>query len=83
VRFDDTTSEQTAIKFMTDGMLIREIMLDPSLQRYSVVVLDEAHERTLNTDMLLALVKRLQAARAKGNRPLKVLEKLATLKPKP
>jgi HrpA-like RNA helicase len=83
VRFDDTTSEQTVIKFMTDGMLIREIMLDPSLQRYSVVVLDEAHERTLNTDMLLALVKRLQAARAKGNRPLKVLVMSATLTPNP
>lgn len=60
VRFEDATSRATRIKYMTDGMLLREAMLDPTLSAYSVVVLDEAHERTLHTDILFGLVKRAQ-----------------------
>ena len=49
VRFEDNTGPQTVLKYMTDGMLLREAMTDPSLDRYSVIILDEAHERTLST----------------------------------
>lgn len=57
IRFDDKTSDQTVIKYVTDGILVRECLLDPNLSQYSVVILDEAHERSLNTDILFALVK--------------------------
>merc|ERR1719355_267416 len=57
IRFEDCTSESTILKFMTDGMLLREAMSDPMLSKYSVVILDEAHERTLATDVLFGLIK--------------------------
>ena len=57
IRFDDTTSPATRIKYLTDGMLLREALADPLLRRYRVVVLDEAHERTVATDVLLGLLK--------------------------
>lgn len=57
VRFEDATTEKTVIKYMTDGMLLREFMTEPSLSSYSVLIIDEAHERTLNTDVLFGLVK--------------------------
>mmetsp|Transcript_12621 Transcript_12621/g.29020 ORF Transcript_12621/g.29020 Transcript_12621/m.29020 type:complete len:646 (-) Transcript_12621:1648-3585(-) len=79
VRFEDTTSQRTKIKFMTDGMLLRELMLDVELRRYSTIVLDEAHERSLNTELLLALVKRLQKSRQESSSPLKVVIMSATL----
>lgn len=52
VRFDDQTSHRTVIKYLTDGMLLREAMLDPKLSQYSVIILDEAHERSVNTGPL-------------------------------
>ena len=58
IRFEDKTSKETQIKYVTDGILVRECMSDPLLSKYSVVVLDEAHERSLNTDILFSLVKR-------------------------
>jgi pre-mRNA-splicing factor ATP-dependent RNA helicase DHX15/PRP43 len=57
IRFDDLTDQSTRLKFMTDGMLLREAMTDPTLGRYKCIVLDEAHERTLSTDVLMGLLK--------------------------
>ncbi|KAM0911502.1 hypothetical protein ACQ4PT_013421 [Festuca glaucescens] len=59
IRFDDRTGPDTVIKYMTDGMLLREIMVDRNLSGYSVIMLDEAHERTIYTDILFGLLKKL------------------------
>ncbi|KAJ2654909.1 DEAH-box ATP-dependent RNA helicase prp22 [Coemansia sp. RSA 1200] len=56
-RYEDCTSPETKIKYCTDGMLIREILMNTSLRRYSVIMLDEAHERAINTDVLFGLLK--------------------------
>nr|OQO28227.1 hypothetical protein B0A51_07290 [Rachicladosporium sp. CCFEE 5018] len=58
IRFEDKTSDSTRIKYMTDGIMQREILLDPELNRYSVIMLDEAHERTIATDVLFGLLKK-------------------------
>jgi len=57
IRFEDCTSDKTIIKYMTDGMLLREFLTEPDLHSYSVMMIDEAHERTLHTDVLFGLVK--------------------------
>jgi pre-mRNA-splicing factor ATP-dependent RNA helicase DHX15/PRP43 len=57
IRFEDMTSQKTILKYMTDGMLLREAMNDNDLTRYSTIILDEAHERTLATDILMGLLK--------------------------
>jgi pre-mRNA-splicing factor ATP-dependent RNA helicase DHX15/PRP43 len=57
IRFEDKTSPKTLLKYMTDGMLLREAMTDPLLSKYGIVILDEAHERTLSTDILFGLIK--------------------------
>jgi pre-mRNA-splicing factor ATP-dependent RNA helicase DHX15/PRP43 len=74
VRFEEKIKPSTKIKFITDGMLIREAITDPTLKRYEVIILDEAHERTINSDVLLALVKRIAK-----NRRLRIVVMSATL----
>jgi ATP-dependent RNA helicase DHX8/PRP22 len=75
IRFEDCTSPETRIKYMTDGMLLRECLLDPDMRQYSVILLDEAHERTVSTDVLFGLLKK-----AVKRRPdLKIIVTSATL----
>ena len=64
------TSKKTQCIFQTDGMLIRELMMDKTLSWYSYVFIDEAHERTLNTDILLGTLKELVAKRKDTDNPL-------------
>ncbi|KAG0003789.1 hypothetical protein BGZ80_005733, partial [Entomortierella chlamydospora] len=75
IRFEDCTSEKTVMKYMTDGMLLREFMSEPDLAGYSCLIIDEAHERTLHTDILLGLVKDIARLRT----DLKVLISSATM----
>nr|CAD2181090.1 unnamed protein product [Meloidogyne enterolobii] len=75
IRFEDCTSERTKIKYMTDGMLLREFLNEPDLASYSVLMIDEAHERTLHTDVLFGLVKDI----ARFRKDLKLLISSATL----
>ncbi|KAK2719544.1 hypothetical protein QYM36_005128 [Artemia franciscana] len=80
VRFEDVTTSSTKLKFMTDGMLLREAMLDSLLRRYSVIIIDEAHERTVQTDVLLGVVKAAQKERIVRKFPfLKVIIMSATM----
>lgn len=70
IRFEDCTSPDTVIKYMTDGMLLRECLIDPDLGQYAIIMLDEAHERTIHTDVLFGLLKKvgpLQEVCWKGN----------------
>ncbi|KAG5229791.1 pre-mRNA-splicing factor ATP-dependent RNA helicase [Salix suchowensis] len=75
IRFEDCTSDKTVLKCMTDGMLLREFLGEPDLAGYSVVMVDEAHERTLSTDILFGLVKDI----ARFRPDLKLLISSATL----
>lgn len=75
IRFEDCTSDRTIIKYMTDGMLLREFLSEPDLSGYSVLMIDEAHERTLHTDILFGLVKDIARFRPE----LKLLISSATL----
>jgi ATP-dependent RNA helicase DHX8/PRP22 len=75
IRFDDCTSKETMIKYMTDGMLMREYLMDNRLSRYSAIMLDEAHERTIHTDVLFGLLKQLLRRR----KSLKLIVTSATL----
>ena len=75
IRFEDCTSEKTCLKYMTDGMLMREFLGEPDLASYSVMIIDEAHERTLQTDILFGLVKDI----ARFRPDIKLLISSATL----
>lgn len=68
IRYDATTSSKTRIKFMTDGVLLRELSQDLLLTKYSVLIIDEAHERNLNTDILIGVVSRVLKLRAELSR---------------
>ncbi|KAJ2902565.1 hypothetical protein MKZ38_000395 [Zalerion maritima] len=59
IRFEDRTTKDTVIKYMTDGVLLRESLNEPDLDKYSVIIMDEAHERALNTDILMGLFKNI------------------------
>uniref|UniRef100_A0A7S0R6B2 RNA helicase n=2 Tax=Pyramimonas obovata TaxID=1411642 RepID=A0A7S0R6B2_9CHLO len=75
IRFEDCTGPETAIKYMTDGMLLRETLLDDRMSMYSVLMLDEAHERTIHTDVMFGLLKKTLAQRE----DLKLIVTSATL----
>ncbi|CAJ0552835.1 Ff.00g009130.m01.CDS01 [Fusarium sp. VM40] len=78
IRFEDVTSASTRIKFLTDGLLIREALVDPLLTRYSVIMVDEAHERSISTDVLLGLLKKIIRKRPE----LRIIISSATLQAK-
>jgi pre-mRNA-splicing factor ATP-dependent RNA helicase DHX38/PRP16 len=59
IRFEDVTSEATLIKYMTDGVLLRESLREPDLDGYAALVMDEAHERSLNTDVLFGVLRKV------------------------
>jgi ATP-dependent RNA helicase DDX35 len=75
IRFEDVTSSVTKIKFLTDGLLLREALVDPLLSRYSVIMVDEAHERSLSTDVLLGVLKKVRKRRPE----LRIIVSSATL----
>jgi pre-mRNA-splicing factor ATP-dependent RNA helicase DHX38/PRP16 len=75
IRFEDLTSESTVIKYMTDGVLLRESLREPDLDMYSVIIMDEAHERSLHTDVLFGILKGIAARRG----DLKLIVTSATL----
>lgn len=75
MRFEDKTDLTTRIKIMTDGILLQEMKLDPMMNKYSVIMVDEAHERSLNIDFVLGLLKRVLKARP----DLKVIVSSATM----
>ncbi|KAF8151992.1 putative PRP16-RNA-dependent ATPase [Mycena galopus ATCC 62051] len=75
IRFEDCTSSDTKIKYMTDGVLLRESLNEGDLDRYSVIILDEAHERSLNTDVLMGLLRKILSRR----RDLKLIVTSATM----
>jgi pre-mRNA-splicing factor ATP-dependent RNA helicase DHX38/PRP16 len=75
IRFEDCTSKETVIKYMTDGVLLRESLTEPDLDRYSCIIMDEAHERALNTDVLMGLIKKVLSRR----RDLKLIVTSATM----
>ncbi|KAL5611787.1 hypothetical protein BROUX41_000638 [Berkeleyomyces rouxiae] len=78
IRFEDCTSKDTVIKYMTDGVLLRESLNEPDLDRYSCVIMDEAHERALNTDILMGLFKKILQRR----RDIKLIVTSATMNSK-
>ncbi|KAI8582343.1 hypothetical protein K450DRAFT_228538 [Umbelopsis ramanniana AG] len=87
IRYDTTTSKNTRIKFMTDGVLLRELAADFLLTKYSVLIIDEAHERNLNTDILIGVISRVLKLRANLSKqdrekikPLRVVIMSATLR---
>ncbi|XP_076067983.1 ATP-dependent RNA helicase pea [Oratosquilla oratoria] len=75
IRFEDCTSSETVIKYMTDGMLLRECLIDPDMSSYTCIMLDEAHERTIHTDVLFGLLKQAVCKRPE----LKLIVTSATL----
>ncbi|EZA60490.1 putative ATP-dependent RNA helicase kurz [Ooceraea biroi] len=79
IRFGGNVTEKTKIKFMTDGVLLRKIARDSLLKKYSVIIVDEAHERSVHTDILIGSLSRIVLLRDKCNDPLKLIIMSATL----
>jgi len=85
IRFEGTVGPQTAIKFMTDGVLLREVAQDIALRKYSAIIIDEAHERSVNTDILIGMLSRVVKLREElaledaSIKPLKLIIMSATL----
>ncbi|KAJ0068081.1 hypothetical protein NL108_015563, partial [Boleophthalmus pectinirostris] len=80
IRYEGNVTSDTKIKFMTDGVLLKEIQKDFLLQKYSVIIIDEAHERSVYTDILIGLLSRIVPLRNKKNMPMKLLVMSATLR---
>ncbi|CAB0016610.1 unnamed protein product, partial [Nesidiocoris tenuis] len=80
IRFEGNATPETEIKFMTDGVLLKEIQGDFLLSKYSVIILDEAHERSVYTDILMGLLSRIVPLRHKRSDPLKLIVMSATLR---
>lgn len=85
IRFDTTIKNEgqedgTAMKFMTDGVLLREMMTDFLLTKYSALIIDEAHERNVNTDILIGMLSRVVKLRRQKSKPLKLIIMSATLR---
>uniref|UniRef100_A0A8C9YLN9 Activating signal cointegrator 1 complex subunit 3 n=1 Tax=Sander lucioperca TaxID=283035 RepID=A0A8C9YLN9_SANLU len=80
IRYEGNVTSDTKIKFMTDGVLLKEIQKDFLLQRYSVIIIDEAHERSVYTDILIGLLSRIVPLRNKKGMPMKLLVMSATLR---
>ncbi|PWN31763.1 P-loop containing nucleoside triphosphate hydrolase protein [Meira miltonrushii] len=85
IRYDATVSPSTSVKFMTDGVLLRELAIDFMLNKYSAVIIDEAHERSVNTDVLIGVLSRVARLRAKKwiageGKPLRLVIMSATLR---
>lgn len=80
IRFEGNVTEETKLKFMTDGVLLKEIQNDFLLTKYSVIILDEAHERSVYTDVLIGMLSRIVPQRNKNGDPLKLIIMSATLR---
>ncbi|XP_021916790.1 probable ATP-dependent RNA helicase kurz isoform X2 [Zootermopsis nevadensis] len=80
IRFEGNATDRTCIKFMTDGVLLKEIQIDFLLSKYSIIILDEAHERSVYTDILIGLLSRIVPLRNKRSNPLKLVIMSATLR---
>lgn len=86
IRFEGTVDPKTAVKFMTDGVLLREVAQDIALRKYSAIIVDEAHERSVNTDILVGMLSRVVKLRAELSqedptiKPLKLVIMSATLR---
>ncbi|KAK3703521.1 Salivary acidic proline-rich phosphoprotein 1/2 [Vermiconidia calcicola] len=78
VRFDESTSPSTRIKFLTEGMLLQEMLRDPTMNQYSCIIVDEVHERSGNVDLILGFLKQILDARRRKEKPLKVVVMSAT-----
>lgn len=80
IRFEGNTSPDTKIKFMTDGVLLKEFQNDKLLMKYSAIIIDEAHERSVYSDLLIGILSRVVPARNKRGKPLKLIVMSATLR---
>ncbi|ESO97341.1 hypothetical protein LOTGIDRAFT_214179 [Lottia gigantea] len=80
IRYEGNVTPKTRIKFMTDGVLLKEVQQDFMLNKYSVIIIDEAHERSVYTDILIGLLSRIVPLRNKKGKPLKMIIMSATLR---